>query len=92
MLRHRHLRLGVLAIFVYVGAEVAIGSFLINYIAGPDIGGHDRGDGVAVTSPSTGVARWSAASSAPVLLTQIDARRLLASPSAVVAMRCWPSP
>ncbi|HEY5849143.1 MAG TPA: sugar MFS transporter [Lysobacter sp.] len=37
-LRHRHLRLGIVAIFVYVGAEVAIGSFLINYIAGPDIG------------------------------------------------------
>lgn len=37
-LRHRHLRLGVVAIFLYVGAEVAIGSFLINYIAQPDIG------------------------------------------------------
>src|SRR5262249_31341167 len=29
VLAHRHLRLGVLAIFLYVGAEVAIGSFLI---------------------------------------------------------------
>jgi len=37
-LRHRNLRLGTVAIFVYVGAEVAIGSFLINYIAQPDIG------------------------------------------------------
>lgn len=37
-LRYRHLRLGVVAIFVYVGAEVAIGSFLINYIALPEIG------------------------------------------------------
>jgi FHS family L-fucose permease-like MFS transporter len=37
-LRHRNLRLGTLAIFVYVGAEVAIGSFLINYIAQADIG------------------------------------------------------
>ncbi len=41
-LRHRHLRLGVVAIFVYVGAEVAIGSFLINYIATPGIGGIDE--------------------------------------------------
>jgi FHS family L-fucose permease-like MFS transporter len=31
-------RLGALAIFVYVGAEVAIGSFLINYITLPHIG------------------------------------------------------
>ena len=36
--RHRHLLLGALGIFVYVGAEVSIGSFLINYINQPDIG------------------------------------------------------
>ena len=29
--------LGVVAIFVYVGAEVSIGSFLINYITSPHI-------------------------------------------------------
>lgn len=37
-LKHRNLRLGTIGIFVYVGAEVAIGSFLINYIAQPEIG------------------------------------------------------
>ncbi|HEV2322075.1 MAG TPA: glucose/galactose MFS transporter, partial [Gammaproteobacteria bacterium] len=37
-LRHRHLFYGVIAIFVYVGAEVSIGSFMINYISLPDIG------------------------------------------------------
>ncbi|MGB3724776.1 MAG: sugar MFS transporter [Glaciecola sp.] len=31
-LQHKHLRLGMLGIFVYVGAEVAIGSFLVNYL------------------------------------------------------------
>lgn len=31
-LQHRHLALGAIGIFVYVGAEVAIGSVLINYI------------------------------------------------------------
>lgn len=36
--RHRHLVLGALAIFVYVGGEVAIGSFLTNYINRPEIG------------------------------------------------------
>lgn len=35
---YRHLRLGALAIFVYVGAEVAIGSFLVSYLSAPDIG------------------------------------------------------
>jgi FHS family L-fucose permease-like MFS transporter len=34
----RHLVLAVIAIFVYVGAEVSIGSFLINYLNQPDIG------------------------------------------------------
>lgn len=35
--RYRHLVLGVLGIFVYVGAEVAIGSFLVNYFTQPYI-------------------------------------------------------
>ena len=38
VLRHRHVALGVVAIFVYVGAEVAIGSFLVNYLSQPEIG------------------------------------------------------
>lgn len=37
--RHRHLVLGAVGIFVYVGAEVAIGSFLVNYFMQPDISG-----------------------------------------------------
>jgi MFS transporter, FHS family, L-fucose permease len=37
--RHRNLILGAIAIFVYVGAEVSIGSFLVNYFNQPDIGG-----------------------------------------------------
>jgi MFS transporter, FHS family, L-fucose permease len=36
--RHSHLVLGAVAIFVYVGAEVAIGSFLVNYFSQSDIG------------------------------------------------------
>lgn len=36
--RHGHLLLGALAIFVYVGAEVAIGSLLTNYINQREIG------------------------------------------------------
>ncbi|HTK88471.1 MAG TPA: sugar MFS transporter [Nitrospiraceae bacterium] len=36
--RYRHLVLGAVAIFVYVGAEVSIGSFLANYFNRPEIG------------------------------------------------------
>ncbi len=32
VLRHRHLLLGAIGIFLYVGAEVSIGSFLINFL------------------------------------------------------------
>jgi FHS family L-fucose permease-like MFS transporter len=38
ILRHTHLLLGMVGIFVYVGAEVSIGSFLINYLSQPNIG------------------------------------------------------
>lgn len=38
-LGHSQLALGALAIFCYVGAEVSIGSFLINYLGEPNIGG-----------------------------------------------------
>jgi MFS transporter, FHS family, L-fucose permease len=37
--QHRHLVFGAVAIFTYVGAEVAIGSFLVNFMAQPSIGG-----------------------------------------------------
>ena len=36
--QHRNLVLGVVAIFVYVGAEVSIGSYLIKYFVQPDTG------------------------------------------------------
>ncbi|HEY0683730.1 MAG TPA: sugar MFS transporter [Steroidobacter sp.] len=37
--KHSHLVLGAVAIFMYVGAEVAIGSFLVNFMAQPEVGG-----------------------------------------------------
>ena len=39
--RHPNLIFGAIAIFVYVGGEVAIGSFLVNYFGQPEIGGSD---------------------------------------------------
>lgn len=37
--RYRHLVLGAIGIFVYVGAEVSIGSFLVKFFQLPEIGG-----------------------------------------------------
>jgi FHS family L-fucose permease-like MFS transporter len=37
--KYRQLVFGMIGIFVYVGAEVSIGSFLINYFGQPEIGG-----------------------------------------------------
>jgi FHS family L-fucose permease-like MFS transporter len=42
--KHRHLVLGAVGIFVYVGGEVAIGSFLVNYISQPSIGAMSLAD------------------------------------------------
>ncbi|MDB6163152.1 MAG: gluP [Xanthomonadaceae bacterium] len=75
-LRHRHLRLGVIAIFVYVGAEVAIGSFLINYIADPHIGNIDAGIATRYVSYYWGGAMIGRFVGSALLKT-LDARRLL---------------
>ena len=40
--KHKRLMLGVLAIFLYVGAEVSIGSVLINYMKDPSIAGFNE--------------------------------------------------
>ncbi|GAA5441973.1 L-fucose-proton symporter [Microbulbifer sp. NBRC 101763] len=41
---HRHLVLGAVAIFLYVGAEVSIGSFLVNFIAEDSIAGLEESE------------------------------------------------
>ncbi len=38
-LKYKHLVLGAVGIFVYVGAEVSIGSFLVNFLGQPEIAG-----------------------------------------------------
>jgi len=37
-LRHPHVLFGVFAIFFYVGSEVSVGSFMVNYLSMPSIG------------------------------------------------------
>ncbi len=43
--QHRHLSLGALAIFIYVGAEVAIGSFLVSFLSLENIAGLGESEG-----------------------------------------------
>ena len=44
VLKNRHLVLGVLAIFFYVGSEVAVGSWIVEFITAPDIGNMSQAD------------------------------------------------
>jgi len=76
-LKHRHVRFGVLAIFLYVGAEVAIGSFLANYLMRPDIGAIAKADIGSYISMYWGSAMLGRFVGAALLL-RADPRRLLA--------------
>jgi FHS family L-fucose permease-like MFS transporter len=53
---HHHVWLGAIGIFTYVGAEVAIGSFLINYM-----GSHDLGSIPAATASKLVAFYWGGA-------------------------------
>ena len=75
--RHRHVRLGVLAIFFYVGAEVAIGSVLVNFLSSPGIGeGMSEQQATHYVSLYWGGALVGRLLGA-ALMTRIDARHLL---------------
>ena len=56
VLGHRNLLLGTLAIFLYVGAEVSIGSFLVNFFAESNIAGLDHATGATFVSYYWGLA------------------------------------
>ena len=47
---HRHLVLGTIGIFLYVGAEVSIGSFLINFLGEAHIAGLSHADAASYVS------------------------------------------
>jgi FHS family L-fucose permease-like MFS transporter len=84
-LAHRRVWFGMAAIFVYVGAEVSIGSFMINYISLPRIGDMPEARAAGFVSLYWGGAMvgrfvgW-------LLLKRIDTRRLLAFNAAVAAL------
>lgn len=76
-LRHRHVRFGVLAIFVYVGAEVSIGSFLVNYLSLPQIGAMSEQRAAHYVAFYWGGAMVGRLAGS-ALLAWLDPRRLLA--------------
>jgi MFS transporter, FHS family, L-fucose permease len=76
--RRRHLVLGVVAIFLYVGAEVSIGSVLVSFMAQPEIGGlseRTTGNYLALYWGGAMVGRFIGAG----LLRKFDAGRVLAA-------------
>ncbi|HET7307208.1 MAG TPA: sugar MFS transporter [Gammaproteobacteria bacterium] len=84
-LKHKHLLFGVIGIFVYVGAEVSIGSFLINYISLPTIGNLPQSraaDFVALYWGGAMIGRFVGAA----LLQKVDPRKLLGIFAGIAAL------
>lgn len=84
-LAQRRVWLGMLAIFLYVGAEVSIGSFMINYLALPQIGDMPESRAAGFVSLYWGgamVGRFVGAA----LLTRLDPRRVLALSAAAAGV------
>ncbi len=75
-LRHPQVRFGAIGIFLYVGAEVSIGSFLINYIAQPSIGNMPQAQAANFVSYYWGCAMIGRFVGA-ALLQKVEARSLL---------------
>ena len=85
VLRHRHLFYGVIAIFLYVGAEVSIGSFMINYISLPGIGDMPEARAAGFVSLYWGGAMLGRFIGS-ALLRRIDTRKLLGAFATVAAL------
>lgn len=82
---HRRVWFGMLAIFLYVGAEVSIGSFMINYLSLPQIGDMSQARAAGYVSLYWGgamIGRFVGSA----LLTRIDTRKLLAAFAGVAAL------
>jgi FHS family L-fucose permease-like MFS transporter len=77
-LRIPHVKFGVLAIFFYVGAEVSIGSFLVNYLSQPEIGHISEQQASHYVSLYWGGAMVGRAVGS-ALLAWLDPRKLLAA-------------
>ena len=85
LLRDRRLLFGVIAIFTYVGAEVSIGSLLVNYLSQPGVLGVtavNAGKLVALYWGGAMIGRFAGAA----LLSRISAGKLLAVFAAVAML------
>lgn len=85
VLRHPHVRFGVLGIFFYVGAEVSLGSLMVNYLSMPDIGHLTEQQAAKYVSLYWGgamVGRFIGSA----LMARISPRKLLASFAAINAL------
>ncbi|MEO8808690.1 MAG: L-fucose:H+ symporter permease [Rhodanobacter sp.] len=85
VLRHPHVLFGVLGIFFYVGAEVSIGSFMVNYLSMPDIGHLSEQQAAKYVSWYWGgamVGRFIGSA----LMARISPRKLLATFAAINAL------
>jgi FHS family L-fucose permease-like MFS transporter len=86
-LQSRWALLGAAAIFLYVGAEVAIGSMLINFLHQPDVLGVSFAKAAQLLS-----LYWLGAMlgrfAGSVLLTRLRATMLLAAAAAIAALLC----
>jgi FHS family L-fucose permease-like MFS transporter len=83
--QYSHLVLGALGIFVYVGGEVAIGSFLVNFIGEPHIAGLPEAEAAAYISYYWGgamVGRFLGA----VVMQKIAAGKVLAFNAVAAAL------
>jgi FHS family L-fucose permease-like MFS transporter len=86
--RERHLILGAVGIFVYCGAEVSIGSFLVSFFTQPDIGGLSEkiaSHFVSYYWTGTMIGRFVGSA----LLRRIPAGRLLAAFATIAAALVW---
>ncbi|HEV7779462.1 MAG TPA: L-fucose:H+ symporter permease [Luteibacter sp.] len=81
-LSHPHVLFGVLGIFFYVGAEVSIGSFMVNYLSLPSIGNFSQQEATHYVS-----AYWTMAMIGrfigSALMVKLSPRKLLATFAAV---------
>jgi FHS family L-fucose permease-like MFS transporter len=75
---YRHLVFGAVAIFVYVGAEVAIGNYIIVYFKEPYMGGYSTADAAGFLRYYWGGAMVGRFLGSLLTLRKFDARKVLA--------------
>ena len=86
VLKHRHLVLGAIGIFLYVGGEVSIGSFLINFIGDAKVAGLSAADAYPFVSYYWGGAMVGRFIGFAVMRKINPAKALVFNSAAVIAL------